>query len=183
MQPEEIERLRKEDPEVQFDEWWYSIGYLLDPEPSVEWLHKRKELCGYVWMASRTALPACLDEIERLHTFVAEWSERFGFLAENHARDSIDSIDEVACILNAKQAELVKANKVDLRTTLAFEAWQRDAEARIKELEERLAKAEAVVVAGERVVNNPVWAGICDEDVDLERAIEHLRSSKKEGEC
>ena len=45
-------------------------------------------------------------EIERLEAFVAEWACRFGFLAEKHARDSIESIDEVACVLGAEHKRL-----------------------------------------------------------------------------
>lgn len=36
--------------------------------------------------------------------FVHEWAERFGFLADNNAPDSIESIDEVANILSTKHA-------------------------------------------------------------------------------
>lgn len=34
--------------------------------------------------------------------FVKEWADRFGFLATTHARDSVDSIDEVASILRPR---------------------------------------------------------------------------------
>ena len=47
-----------------------------------------------------------IAEIKRLAAFVAEWSNRFGFLAEKHARDSIESIDEVACVLGAEHKRL-----------------------------------------------------------------------------
>jgi hypothetical protein len=228
MRPEEIERLRKICDEATKGPWrecnhscdcgicacgpiiWRrQIGSAEWAMPSMPEL-RQVDLDAEFIATARTALPACLDEIERLHTFVAEWSERFGFLAENHARDSIDSIDEVACILNAKQADLVKANKVDLRTTLAFEAGQRDAEARIKELEEWRAKFNAVAeavfpLARWKIETREVDAGChynwTEEGVpitDYGRFIDSLlnplfdaldalnpywRSSKKEGEC
>lgn len=42
--------------------------------------------------------------------FRQEWADRFGFLAEKHPRDSIESIDEVACILggSVEAAALMK---------------------------------------------------------------------------
>ena len=36
---------------------------------------------------------------------------------------------------------------------------------------DELKNAEKVVQAAIAVVKNPAWAGICDEDVDLERAL------------
>ena len=34
-----------------------------------------------------------------------------------------------------------------------------------------LEKAERVVEAARRVVLNPAWGGVCDEDIELERAL------------
>lgn len=45
-------------------------------------------------------------------------------------------------------------------------------------LRQRLTLTEAVVDAARKSVNNPKWAGICDEDIELERAIAELEGEK-----
>jgi hypothetical protein len=36
-------------------------------------------------------------------------------------------------------------------------------------------RLSGVVIAAEKCVSNPAWAGICDEDVELETAVKALR--------
>lgn len=43
-----------------------------------------------------------LEKFIDFDLFIKEWSDRFGFLATNNPRESINSIDEVADILSSK---------------------------------------------------------------------------------
>lgn len=52
------------------------------------------------WPESEALSARVANRILQLEAFVAEWSDRFGFLADENPRDSIESIDEVADILN-----------------------------------------------------------------------------------
>lgn len=45
-------------------------------------------------------------------------------------------------------------------------------------LRQRLTLTEAVVNAARKCVNNPAWAGICDEDIELEVSLRALEEGK-----
>lgn len=58
------------------------------------WVEREEQLC--------LDLATAKERIKELERFVKEWGDRFGFLSKNFARDSFDSIDDVACLLNRK---------------------------------------------------------------------------------
>jgi len=53
------------------------------------------------------------DELIELRRFKQEWVERFGFLAQDNAQDSFESINEVACMFSEDALKRIRA-----RTTL-----------------------------------------------------------------
>lgn len=65
-------------------------------------------VCGDpIWVKDRPAdvknkIEQARQQFDKHQAFVHEWSERFGFLATENPRDSIESIDEVAQILNRR---------------------------------------------------------------------------------
>lgn len=79
--------------------------------------------------AGKRALDDLKDEqIENLRAFKKEWIERFGFMAENNPPDSIEAIDEVATLLNAKSAEhnraTVSAEQIVDCLLAEYEYWK-----------------------------------------------------------
>jgi len=57
---------------------------------------------GHLTIDECIILNDTIEHLESLDNFVEEWSDRFGFLATVHPRDSFKSIDEVATILYNK---------------------------------------------------------------------------------
>ena len=56
-------------------------------------------------------------------------------------------------------------------------------EARAEKAEAEVARLRGIEQAAKRCVQNPAWSGVCDEDVELERALERAsRQRRKEGE-
>jgi len=76
-----------------------------------------------------------LDARTAFNEFQDEWSERFGFLAIKNQRDSLESIDEVACILNAANHSIRGEMEEGWRIANKEGARADIAEQRIAELE------------------------------------------------
>lgn len=55
-----------------------------------------------LYAKSQTALREVRHE---LNTFKHEWHERFGYMATRAKPDSIESIDEVACLINERREQ------------------------------------------------------------------------------
>ena len=82
-----------------------------------------------------------LDARTAFNEFQDEWSERFGFLAIKNQRDSLESIDEVACILNAANHSIRGEMEEGWRIANKEGARADIAEQRIAELERELEEA------------------------------------------
>ena len=95
-----------------------------------------------------------LDARTAFNEFQDEWSERFGFLAIKNQRDSLESIDEVACILNAANHSIRGEMEEGWRIANKEGARADIAEQRIAELERELEEARKAFALREEVNPN-----------------------------
>ena len=132
-----------------------------------------------------------LDARTAFNEFQDEWSERFGFLAIKNQRDSLESIDEVACILNAANHSIRGEMEEGWRIANKEGARADIAEQHIKELERELDEAMPVLEAAQKQYDaagsgwigawwlNPAFQGAA---IELHKAIDAARAAAKEEE-